>query len=93
MNRCEPKRPSRKSRNDVSQPADPANDNRPGPTEWDDGIMRLKEVLPVVGLSRSTIYRLKKEGKFPKPCPLTGRGAIGWYRSDIRTWLADRRRG
>jgi predicted DNA-binding transcriptional regulator AlpA len=37
--------------------------------------MRLPEVEHLVGLHGSTIYRLVRKGKFPKPIPLTDRAS------------------
>lgn len=93
MNTCKQNPPGKQGENNVLRLPVSANDNAPDPTEWDDMIMRLPEVLRVVGLSRSTIYRLIKEGKFPKSLRLTGSRAIGWRRGQIRAWLGGRRRG
>lgn len=58
---------------------------------------RLKDVIRITGLSRSTIYgRINKASSqydptFPKPFPLYGgtqlRGAKGWRLHDIDAWL------
>ena len=93
MKICKPQRPGTEGGDDVVKPCAAANDNRPDPTERDDEIMRLPDVQRAVALSRSTIYRLKAEGKFPQSRSLTGRRAVGWRRGDIRAWLTDRRRG
>ena len=52
-------------------------------------ILRLPEVSQATGLSRSTIYRLVQAGNFPPPLKLTTR-TIGWYSTDIETWIAAR---
>lgn len=52
-------------------------------------ILRLKQVLPRVGLSRSTIYQRIADGTFPKPVNLGSR-AVGWLESEIDNWLAQR---
>lgn len=52
-------------------------------------ILRLKEVVQVSGLSRSTIYSLMSVGKFPKPLKLSLR-ASGWLMSDIEDWIQSR---
>jgi prophage regulatory protein len=51
--------------------------------------MRLPEVLRVTGLSRVTIWRLEREGGFPKKVYLTGR-TIAWRESTVRQWLESR---
>lgn len=52
-------------------------------------ILRLPEVSQATGLSRSTIYRLVRSGTFPQSVALTAR-TIGWYSTDIETWIAAR---
>ena len=92
MNKGKHNRPSTQNGGDCSTLPVPANDNGPDATGRDEEIMRLPEVLRTVGLSRSTIYRLIEEGKFPPPLRLTGSRAIGWRRGEIRAWLGGRRR-
>ena len=53
-------------------------------------IIRIKELLDVVGLSRSTIYRSMKKKLFPKPVKLT-EGSIGWKESQINKWMKGRK--
>ncbi len=43
-------------------------------------------------LSRSTIYRLRKEGKFPNPIRLT-ENRVAWLETDIDQWIEDRLNG
>ena len=45
-------------------------------------ILPRKNVQNVTGLSRSQIYNLMAQGKFPPPIPLGGR-AVGWIDSEI----------
>ena len=52
-------------------------------------ILRLPEVLRITGLSRASIYRLVRSGIFPPSVKLTAR-TIGWYSTDIETWIAAR---
>jgi len=40
----------------------------------------------MLGISRSTIYRLMQNGDFPRPIKL-GRRAVGWKSEDIDKWL------
>lgn len=49
-------------------------------------IMRLKEVIEKTGLSRSTIYNLISQGKFPKQIDLGAR-SVGWVDTEIEDWL------
>lgn len=52
-------------------------------------VLRPREAARYVGLSRPTIDRWRKAGKFPKALRL-GSQAIGWRRSDLDKWLNDR---
>ena len=52
-------------------------------------IYRLKNVIEVTGMSRSTIYRLMDQDKFPKPIKLTQR-IIGFLEEDIDQWIQER---
>jgi prophage regulatory protein len=54
-------------------------------------IYRLKDVLQLTGLGRSTLYRYVKQGSFPKPIKLSGsisdQGAVGWTQTMLDTWF------
>ena len=52
-------------------------------------ILRLPEVMEATGLSRTTIWRMKKRDEFPKSVQL-GPRAVGWRSSDIEEWLNSR---
>ncbi|WP_082450940.1 MULTISPECIES: AlpA family transcriptional regulator [unclassified Pseudomonas] len=49
-------------------------------------IMRLREVISMTGLARSTIYQLIGTGEFPKPVPLVGR-SVGWVEPEVQEWI------
>lgn len=49
-------------------------------------IIRLPEVMEMVGLKRSSIYSYMNDGQFPKSIPLGGR-SVGWLESEIEQWL------
>jgi prophage regulatory protein len=49
-------------------------------------ILRRKDVETMIGLSRSTIYKLMNQGTFPKAIQL-GPRAVGWRISDIEDWI------
>lgn len=72
----------------VAQPAIPSID---GPA-CSFRILRLKQVLLRVGISRAQLYLLMGEGRFPKNFSLSGPGgrAVGWLESDIDDWVASR---
>ncbi len=54
-------------------------------------ILRLKEVIAITGLSRSTIYAEIAKGEFPKQVQLTGNRAVGWHENTIIQWIESRR--
>ncbi|WP_411066694.1 AlpA family transcriptional regulator [Vibrio alginolyticus] len=52
-------------------------------------FIRLKEVINMTGLGRSSIYNFMVEGSFPKSVPLGGR-AVAWVESEIKEWMEAR---
>ena len=52
-------------------------------------VVRLREVMTRTRLSRSTIYVMMAEGRFPRPVPLGDR-SVGWIESELEDWLRDR---
>jgi len=52
-------------------------------------ILRRPDVETRTGLSRSTIYAMMAENKFPKPKRI-GKRAVGWVESSIEEWLENR---
>lgn len=50
-----------------------------------DYLLPRKTVEKLSGLSRATIYRLIKAGKFPRPLSI-GTGSVRWRESDIISW-------
>jgi prophage regulatory protein len=52
-------------------------------------MLRLPEVCRVVGLSRSMIYLLESQERFPQRVKL-GTRAVGWLESEVQAWLASR---
>lgn len=53
-----------------------------------DKILRIREVMERTGLSRTTIWRKVRAGKFPAPLQLT-ENAVGWPDSRISKWFED----
>lgn len=49
-------------------------------------ILTLIEVCQITGFSKSTIYRLKREHKFPQTIK-TGVRTNGWLREDVDQWI------
>jgi prophage regulatory protein len=52
-------------------------------------LLRESDLCGRIKLSHSTIWRLVRAGKFPRPIQLSPR-AKGWRASDIEAWLAER---
>ena len=52
-------------------------------------MLRRQAVEAKTGLSKATLYRLMKEGKFPQPMQLSER-AVGWNSAEIDAWLESR---
>jgi prophage regulatory protein len=48
-------------------------------------LLRIDTVVRVVGLGRSTIYRMVASADFPPPVRLTNR-VVAWRRSDLEKW-------
>jgi prophage regulatory protein len=51
-----------------------------------DNILRLPAVQQRVGLSRSQIYELVRQGRFPPPVKLSER-ASGWSELSVSHWV------
>jgi prophage regulatory protein len=47
------------------------------------------EVHTLVGLSRTTIWRMERTGHFPRRVLLSAR-AVGWQESELKAWLSKR---
>ncbi|MDO8776803.1 MAG: AlpA family phage regulatory protein [Burkholderiaceae bacterium] len=47
---------------------------------------RLRDVMRITALSRSTIYRRIAEGRFPAPVHLGGR-ASAWQCASLQLWI------
>ena len=62
------------------------------PHDWSYRIIRLKDVLKITGLSRSTVYDLmstkspRYDATFPRSVSLTP-GTVGWVDREIYQWL------
>ena len=54
-------------------------------------VLRLPEVLALIGCSRPTLHRWEREGHFPPRRQLgPAGGAVGWLSLDIDAWLESR---
>ena len=57
-------------------------------------ILRIKDVIKITRLSRTSIWRYVKSGAFPAPVSLGGPGSriIGWHANEVKHWLENRPR-
>ena len=49
-------------------------------------VIKIKTVIQLTSLSSATIYRLVKNGEFPKQLKLAERSS-GWLLEEINDWL------
>ena len=52
-------------------------------------FLRLPEVLNLVGVTRSTLYRWMDAGTFPKQISVGGNTVV-WVESAVTSWMEDR---
>lgn len=52
-------------------------------------FLRKADVIPRVGLSESTIYRLEQSGNFPQRYCI-GPRAVAWRESEVDAWITAR---
>ena len=52
-------------------------------------FLNKKEVIKLIGLSHSTIFRLQQENKFPQPIKLSA-NRVAWPEETILDWLKSR---
>jgi prophage regulatory protein len=55
-------------------------------------ILRTADVIRVTGLSRTTLWRLERQGDFPTRVRL-GLNSVGWREDEIARWIDTRPRG
>ena len=49
-------------------------------------ILRIRQVLEVTGLRRTSLYKKLNANEFPKPVKL-GVRAVGWRETDVHAWM------
>ncbi len=52
-------------------------------------ILRLRELTKIVGLSKVTIWRMEREGTFPRRRQLSS-GSVGWLDEEVEEWMRER---
>lgn len=48
--------------------------------------LRVSTLAPRLGISKNTIWRLVREGRFPKPVKLSEKVTV-WKAADVLAWL------
>lgn len=52
-------------------------------------VIRKPELLKMIALSDTTIWRMEKKDRFPKRLRLGG-NSCGWLESEVLAWLAEK---
>ena len=81
-----PLREPGRTKKTTSTTEQPRNERTRAPTR----ILRLREVMARTGLSRTTIYRWRRAGRFPQPVRLGTRN-VGWIESELEAWMVERK--
>ena len=54
-------------------------------------LLRIGDVIDLTRLSKSYVYALAAEGRFPKSIPLVPGGtARAWVRAEVLAWIGER---
>lgn len=59
---------------------------KPNTPQAPPAFYRLRDVMRICTLSRSTVYRRISEGRFPAPVHLGGR-ASAWPSAELQAWI------
>lgn len=73
----------------LQQVSSPVQSQQKTQSQPQEKILRIEEVTKLVGLSRSTIWRMETKGTFPARVPLGAR-SVGWRNIEIEEWIANR---
>ena len=79
-------KPSRSWQRRVATPPPETGSIAPKTT---DRFIREPECREITGLSRSTRWRLERNGRFPQRRQISA-GATGWLASELAAWIAER---
>lgn len=52
-------------------------------------IIRMGELSHMLGVSKTTLWRMEKRGELPQRIKISRR-VVGWLESDIKEWLKNR---
>ena len=54
-----------------------------------DRLVRIKEVVEILAINRSTFWRLRESGDFPEPLTISARN-VAWRKSTVDAWIDSR---
>lgn len=54
-------------------------------------LLKLRHVMAMTSLARSTIYRYCSDNNFPKPVKL-GKRNVAWVESEVQAWIEHKSR-
>jgi prophage regulatory protein len=80
---------SASSRSSASTPTASSSPASIGTEARSSGMLRIDVVAARLGLSRSQVWRMVKEGRFPKPRRLSTR-AVAWLEIEVTGWITAR---
>ena len=60
------------------------------PAPQPDQALPMVKVLDIIGVGRTSLWKMVRNGTFPPPISLTGGKKIGWRASTVYGWLAAR---
>jgi len=52
-------------------------------------LLNLRQVVELVGLSRTTLWRLERAGQFPRRVQVSTK-AVRWHQAEIFDWIESR---
>ena len=58
-------------------------------TDKEDRFLREPEVAQITGLSRTTRWRLEREGRFPRRRRASP-NRVAWLLSEVQSWIRER---
>lgn len=67
----------------------PTNETAASPTGSDDRLISWGEVNRLTSLSRTSVWRLSRLGRFPKPVRISA-GRSAWSEAAVRSWIRAR---
>jgi len=58
----------------------------------DDNLIDIKKVMEIIGLGKTMVYRLERQGKFPRRYK-PGGWSSRWSEREVRAWKEEQRQG